>query len=231
MINGQILPLTDQLDLIQARYTLAEGWEQAGRPDEAENQLRQALKLTSLLADRFQGFPIAEIDFFQSWVETRLARLLAQGPKDEESLSLLDDAVTRLEDLVKRNSDIPHFIAALADALAARAAAHERADSIAKARDDAEAGRKALTPLLNDYRDIPDYANLMAEVLATLGRIARREGADPNALFEKATRYQNTAATNCRENPAFARRLAEYEALLKESGTTARPDEKSAPRP
>ena len=231
VINGQILPLTDQLDLIQARYTLAEGWEQAGQPDEAESQLRQALELTSLLATRFQGFPIAEIDFFHSWVETRLARLLAQGPKNEESLSLLDDAVTRLEDLVKRNSDIPHFIAALADALAARAAAHERLHSIAKARDDAEAGQKALTPLLNDYRDIPDYANLMAEILATQGRMARREGADPKALFEKATRYQRAAATKCRENPAFARRLAEYEALLKESGTIATPDEKSTPRP
>jgi serine/threonine protein kinase len=231
VVNGQILPLTDQLDLIQARYTLAEGWEQAGRPDEAENQLREALKLTSLLATRFQGYPIAEIDFFQSWVETRLARLLAQGSKNEESLSLLDDAVTRLENLVKRSSDIPHFIAALADALAARAAAHERSHSIAKAKDDAEAGQKALTPLLSDYRDIPDYANLMAEVLATQGRMARREGADPKAHFEKAIRYQKTATTKCRENPAFARRLADYEALLKESGTTARPVEKSAPRP
>jgi eukaryotic-like serine/threonine-protein kinase len=227
VIKGQILPLTDQLDLIQAGYTMAEALEQAGRFEEAEGQLRQALTLTSLLVDRFQGLQIAEIDFFHAWVETRLARLLSRWPRAEEPLRLLDDAVTRLEILVKLNGDIPHFNATLAEALAVRASVHERAGSIAKAKSDANAAQKAMTRLLTGYRDVPEYADLMAEILASQGRLARREGVDPTALFEKAIQSQNAAVAACGENPAFAKRLAEYEALLKESGPRAKPDEKS----
>jgi eukaryotic-like serine/threonine-protein kinase len=230
VIGGQILPLTDQLDLIQTRYTLAEGLEQAGRSGEAEDQLRQALALTSLLADRFQGFPIAEIDYFQAWVETRLARTLSREPKGEEPLQLLEDAVTRLEALVKQNNDIPHYRASLAEALGMRASVHERAGSISKASDDVRAAQTAMMTLLNGYRDVPDYADLMAEILAAQGRLARREGADPIAFFERAIRYQKAAVAACRENPAFAKRLANYEAFLKEAGPRPTPDEKS-PQP
>ena len=228
VIGGQILPLTDQLELVQTRYAMAEGLEQLGQLSEAENQFQQALTLMVRLADRLQQVSIAEVDYFQAWVKVRLARLLARGTRSEEALRLLDDAVTRLGSLARQNSDIPEFRARLVDALAARAMIHEQAGSIPKGKIDAEAARTALMRLIDDHRDVPDYADLLAEVLVTQGRLARREKTDPTPWFETAIRYQTAAVKSCPEYPAFARRLAEYEALLKSSRPTPTPDEKSS---
>ena len=225
--TGQILPLTDQLDWVQARYTLAEGLEKAGRTAEAEAQLRLALERMDALAERFRGIPIAELDYFHAWVGTHLARLLSGGPKADQAVTILNDAVARLGGLVKQDGEIPHYRAALAEAHSARAAAHERTGKFEESRADAEAARAVLRPLLEGDPDVPEYANLMAESLATLAGLARHGGSDQRAtaraLFDEAIRLQAIASQASPENPAYRKRLEGYRAKRDEGGS---PDSK-----
>jgi len=217
VLNGKILPLTDQLEVIQSHFTMAEGQDKAGRVGEAEAHLRLALSQAKDLLKRFEGVPIPDLDYFHAWIGTRLARLVMGQHGGDESLRLLEDALTRLGALVRKNGDLPHFRAALADAHAATAILHERYGRTDQARASAEAARATLGPLLESDREIPEYPNLMAEVAATLGRLAGKRGpeAQPEARawFEEAVRNQQEAIKRSPEDVAYHKRLAEYEAL------------------
>ncbi|HEY2157407.1 MAG TPA: tetratricopeptide repeat-containing protein kinase family protein, partial [Isosphaeraceae bacterium] len=164
VLKDRILPLIDQLEWIQACYTLSEALERQGKRDEAEAQLRQALGRSRTLVEAFRGLPLSEPDFFHAWVETRLGRLISAGDGGDEAASLLDDAVGRLARRVAQDEDVPQYGAALADAHAALAYLRERRDQYDRARQEAEAARSGLAPLVRNHPDIPEHSALQAEV-------------------------------------------------------------------
>ena len=219
VLDGKILPLTDQLELVQAHYTMAEALEQAEKPNEAEEQLNQARLRMEMLQERFAGIDVAEIDYFLAWVETRLARLISRKSDDEKALTLLDVAIPRLADLEAKHPEFPHFRAALAEAHAAAAAIHERQNRVEKARESAAAARSTIAPLVASDPDVPEYASVLAEALNVLGRVARRGGADEQThaatLFDDAVRHQTIAVNASPENVVFQQRLREYQSDAK----------------
>src|SRR5262249_53180807 len=149
VLEGWVTPLTDQLRLAQTLAVLAEGLDRAKRPAEAVDRLRQALERVERVAEQFRGLDVSDIENCHAWVATRLARQLAEpaaGGGGDEALRLLDGAVVRLDALVKARGEIPHYRAALADALSARARAYERAGRTGPAEADAERARSLLEP-------------------------------------------------------------------------------------
>src|SRR5690606_31263275 len=134
---------------------LAEALDRLGDPTGADWQRRLALDRTDRVAEALDGLGLPDVDHHRAWAATRLARALidrdaapgARDPQAEaEALGLLDVAVDRLRPLADRHVDIWRFRTSLADALAARARLHLRADRVALAEADARAARGLLEP-------------------------------------------------------------------------------------
>ena len=117
VIRGRVLPLSDQLEVVAILCNLAEA---RGSPDD-EAHLRRARERMGRLVDQFQGLPSPDITRYHAAVGVRLARLLTEGGGVNEAARLLDDAIERLDALVRQNPDIPGSRIALADARAAHA--------------------------------------------------------------------------------------------------------------
>lgn len=222
ILQDHVLPLTDQIEWVQARYTLAEALEASGDRAGAEDQLRRARARTEELVERLRGLRLGDVDFVHAWVGIRLARLLSGGGDGDEASRLLDDSIGRLAPSSAQNEEVPQNRAALADARVALASLCERRGEYDRARKEAEAARDALTSLVRDHPDVPDYAALQAEALALLGGLALRRDPDaaPEAreFFREAVRLQTLASQASPENPSLRERIATYRARLDDRG-------------
>jgi tetratricopeptide (TPR) repeat protein len=227
VVKGAVLPLVDQIELSQDLGTLAEALEREGRRPEALDRLRQAFERMARVDEQFRGLSSPDVDEFHARAGTRLARALDGGPDGggDEVSALLDDAVGRLERLADRREEVRQYGTGLADALAARARARERSGRFKAAEADAEKARARLEALADGPRPDPGRLTLLAEVDATLGRLAVRRGLGHEArgLFEKAVERQKAALAASPDDPVGRGRLAEYRARLGELDTPSTP--------
>ena len=115
--RGRLLPLSDQLEMVSILCNLAEA---RGSPDD-EGFLRHARERTGQLVYQFQRLTSPDITRHHADVGVRLARLLTEGEDVDKAARLLDDAIARLDALVRQTPDIPGVRIALAEALAVRA--------------------------------------------------------------------------------------------------------------
>ena len=200
------VPLFDQIELVHALGVLAETEARAGRLAEAEERLREAISRAGQLSDQFRGVSLADVVYHQAWAATRLARLLderAVGGRSDEALALLDDAILRLVGLVRGSSDVLHFRAALADALAARALVLAHAGKLRPASADAKAAVGQLKTLVDEFPAVPELHHLLADALDTTALISpAHETRAQGVVAEEAAVALN------HENPSYQRRLA-----------------------
>ena len=172
VIRGRVLPLSDQLEVVAILCNLAEA---RGSPDD-EAHLRRAHERTGRLVDQFQGLPSPDITRYHAAVGVRLARLLTEGEGVEEAARLLDDAIERLDALVRQNPDIPGSRIALADARAARAGRACGRGDWTRPGSTRRRRRSLLEALRREFPQVPEHPNLLAEVFETLGQISLRRG-------------------------------------------------------
>jgi hypothetical protein len=219
VLGGENTALTDQLQLVRALAAFAEAEARAGRNDEAESALREAVGRTGRLKDDFRGFTNLDVPFADAWASTRLARRLASGSESgrAEALALLDGAVGGLNDLLQRSGDVFHFRTARADALAERARLHLASGRDDPARDDSLEAQAQLKRLVDEAPDAPDLYDGTADVLLSLALLARRPGGEGEAVARErrnaAVEASNAALRINPANPEYRRRSERIAAM------------------
>jgi tetratricopeptide (TPR) repeat protein len=218
VMGGQILPLTDQIELVIAQGIQAEGSHRAGLDSEAERQLREALGRMDRLVDQFRDIPIDDIAYFHATTSIELCRLLIerQAGTQDEPLPRLDDAIARLTNIVERSATIRHFRATLGQAYTVRARAHELSRRLDLSKADAGRAREILESLVARYPTIFDHLSELAEVHDTLGRVALARGDREAATreFEEALRLHQKAIEAAPANPLYRERLSKHQAAV-----------------
>jgi tetratricopeptide (TPR) repeat protein len=209
----QILPLSDQIELVFAQTLLAEGMRRSGQMDQAESQLRDSMNRMDSLATEFRDLPIDDIAYFHAFTAVQLAQVQVESKNEganREALSGLNKAIDQLAELVNRSPKIRHFRSTLAQAYKTRARANESASHLDVAKADADAAHGILKRLVDEYPKIPDHQSDIGEVLDILGRVALsgrdREAASRN--FAEAAKRHQSAVDLTPENPLYRERLA-----------------------
>ncbi len=104
--RGQILPLSDQIELVFAQTLLAEAWHESGRDAEATTELADALARMDGLMREFKDLRSDDVAYFHAYASLQFALRGIDGKEglDEKSVPVrrLDEAVVTLTDLVKR---------------------------------------------------------------------------------------------------------------------------------
>jgi serine/threonine-protein kinase len=225
ILNREILPLTDQIELVYAQTLLAEARRQRGQDREAEDELRDALDRMDSLAKELKNERIDDVAYFHAYTGIQFALSVLDGKvgPDEKLQLRLDDAIERLTDLVKRTPSIRHFRVTLGQAHAARARLHEISKRLDQATADANVAREILQALASQYPKVAEHQSDVASVLDTLGRVAlargKREAA--NRLFEEASNLQRRALEAAPKNPRFLERLAKHQDGMERSRSSA----------
>lgn len=217
---GEVRPLIDQIDLVNALVRLADAQEAAGAVESADDTLQSALARMDQLTTQLQGLGVPDVEYYHPWVATRLARLRIDHRGGDGATRLLDLAVAQLESVVERYREIWNFRTALAEARLARAQARALESAFAEAAVDAEAARVELAALRGEFPAVPDHASLLGETLELLARLALQ--ADPpridesRTLLDEAIRLQQSALDVNPESPVYRERLAAHRAAANE---------------
>lgn len=212
---GEVRPLLDLLDLVGALVRLAEARQAAGAIEDAAAALQDALERMDQVVARFTGLGIPDVDYYQPWVATRLARLRLDHQGGQGAIALLDPAIEGLEGVVGRYPEIWYFRTGLADARVARARARALGGQPVEAGADAEAARVELTTLREEFPDVPEHASLLAEAIGVLADLAP-EADESRLLLDEAIRRQRSAVDINPESPVFRARLAAHQAARNE---------------
>jgi tetratricopeptide (TPR) repeat protein len=222
VVARRFFALFDQLYLVQALGGLARCAGQGGKPGEAVTHLREAHDRMERIARELGELSLPDVEFERARIAAQLARYLSSPEDRTEHSRLIDDAVGRLDLLVKRNGEIPNYRLALAEALATRGSTHEQGGRIEAARSDLEAARATLEPLVSGKGSSARAATLMAELLSALATCALRarpeQTAEARSFLEAAVRLQQAAVELDSKDEALTRQLGQLEARLKTLG-------------
>jgi hypothetical protein len=170
---------------------------------------------------------LPDVEFERARIAAQLARYLSSSEERTEYSRLIDDAVGRLELLVKRNGEIPNYRLALVEALLTRGSAHKQGGQIEAARSDLEAARATLEPLVSGKASSASAPTLMAELLSELATCATQarpeRTAEARSFLEEAVRFQHAAVELDSKDEALKRQLGQLEARLKSLGPSREP--------
>jgi serine/threonine protein kinase/tetratricopeptide (TPR) repeat protein len=227
VVARHFFALFDQLYLVQALGGLARCAGQAGKPGEAVTHLREAHDRMERIARELGELSLPDVEFERARIATLLARYLSSPEDRSEHSRLTDDAVGRLELLVKHNGEIPNYRLALADALLTRGSARRQGGQFEAARSDLEAARATLEPLVSGNASSASAPTLMAELLSELATCvmqARPERtAEARSFLEEAVRFQRAAVELDSKDEVLKRKLGQLEARLKSLGPAREP--------
>jgi hypothetical protein len=207
--------LSDQIELVFAQTLLAEALRQNGQTGEAASEIGAAFDRIDSVAQEFKDQRIDDIAYFHAYVSLQSVVHGMDGnkPPEETLRARLNDAITRLTDLVKRTPSIRHFRSTLGQAHAARAHNEIISGRLEQASADANSAREILEALAAQYPAVADHHSDVAWVHDTLGRIALARGEQKIARrhFEEATKLQRRALEPAPKNRRFLERLARHQ--------------------